>query len=603
MKINKIKLILLIIFLVSCGSGSSDKSPEPFNFVIEAVNEAYDYSLIEIKANSPSSILSLQLISDDLTLISSNNSTLSVLLPIVFSDTLFEYQVKAINSSGISTTVSKTILVKVYPHGIENYSLLGQTDTENFLTNDYAVFNFSFEAINTDEPFTETLCYPTVNDCSEEDGIFTSDMHNSNYGDFNGDGYEDLVVTWAVFPHTLERESTKSQVEIYLNDGTGRLKKDHQFFFDREPPSRHMTYRIVVEDFNLDGIDDIFVGSMGLSKRNPDGSYTSFSEPNVLLLSDNGLMKDASNMIDYKGETSFSHDASAGDVNGDGYPDILAGRALFLSNLGQSFTNISEQLPADWRDWSKYQYAMSSLMEDFNGDGLADIVMLWNDDEFNPNPPKPEIALSNSLLEIKDWEIRVLPEGFFGSGLTKFNYAKAADIDSDEDLDIVIGTTRANPYYIGRYIQILINDGEGNFSDESLTRLPNQDRSVNFEDPDETYECKTYGEGPLFIRDFEGDGDLDIFDQTASNSPTQCPGITIFLNDGEGKFQKDVITQIAWVSGIQIAGFEYEGEINPINRSIPLNLDQRNKLDFAAEVYAPSYDNIVFLYEVISTAD
>ena len=603
MKIYKIKQILLIIFLVSCGSGSSDKSPEPFNFVIEAVNEAYDYSVIEIKANSPSSILSLQLISDDLTLISSNNSTLSVLLPIVFSDTLFEYQVKGINSSGISTTVSKNILVKVYPHGIENYSLLGQTDTENFLTNDYAVFNFSFEAINTDEPFTETLCYPTVNDCSEEDGIFTSDMHNSNYGDFNGDGYEDLVVTWAVFPHTLERESTKSQVEIYLNDGTGRLKKDHQFFFDREPPSRHMTYRIVVEDFNLDGIDDIFVGSMGLSKRNPDGSYTSFSEPNVLLLSDNGLMKDASNIIDYKGETSFSHDASAGDVNGDGYPDILAGRALFLNNLGQSFTNISEQLPVDWRDWSKYQYVMSSLMEDFNGDGLADIVMFWNDDEFNPNPPKPEIALSNSMLEIKDWEIRALPEGFFGSGLTKFNYAKAADIDSDEDLDIVIGTTRANPYYVGRYIQILINDGEGNFSDESLTRLPNQDRSVNFEDPNETYECKAYGEGPLFIRDFEGDGDLDIFDQTAANSPTQCPGITIFLNDGEGKFQKDVITQIAWVSGNQIAGFEYEGEINPINRSIPLNLDQRNKLDFAAEVYAPSYDNIVFLYEVISTAD
>ena len=81
MKIYKIKQILLIIFLVSCGSGSSDKSPEPFNFVIEAVNEAYDYSLIEIKANSSSSILSLQLISDDLTLISSNNSTLSVLLP------------------------------------------------------------------------------------------------------------------------------------------------------------------------------------------------------------------------------------------------------------------------------------------------------------------------------------------------------------------------------------------------------------------------------------------------------------------------------------------------------------------------------------------
>ncbi len=599
-------VLALAISMAGCGGGgSSDKSAKPISLSIEAPNEAYDYSIIEIKANSPSSISSLQLISDDLTLISSNNTTLSVLLPIVFNDTLFQYQIKGINPSGISITASNNILVKVYPHGIENYSALGQSDTENFLTTDYAVFNFSFEAINTDEPFTETLCYPTVNDCSEEDGIFNSDMHNSNYGDFNGDGYEDLVVSWAVFPHTLERESTKSQVEIYLNDGTGRLKKDHEFFFDREPPSRHMNYRIVVEDFNLDGVDDIFVGSMGLIKRNSDGSYTSFYEPNVLLLSDNGLMKDASNIIDYKGEISFSHDASAGDVNGDGYPDILAGRALFLSYFGQSFSNISEQLPADWRDWSpKYQYVMSSLMKDFNGDGLADIVMLWNDDEFNPNPPQPEIALSDSQLEIKDWEIRTLPEGFFGSGLTKFNYAKAADIDADGDLDIVIGTTRANPYYVGRYIQILINDGEGNFFDESLTRLPNQYRSANFEDQNQTYECQTYGEGPLFIRDFEGDGDLDIFDQTSANSPSQCPGIIIFLNDGEGNFREDTITQIAWVSGNQITGFEYEGAvINPVNRSIPLNLDGRSKIDFAAVVYAPSYNNIRFLYEMISTAE
>ncbi|MDP6316414.1 MAG: hypothetical protein QF840_09210, partial [Pseudomonadales bacterium] len=110
--------------------------------------------------------------------------------------------------------------------------------------------------------------------------------------------------------------------------------------------------------------------------------------------------------------------------------------------------------------------------------------------------------------------------------------------------------------------------------------------------------------GPLFIRDFEGDGDLDIFDQTSANSPSQCPGIIIFLNDGEGNFREDTITQIAWVSGNQITGFEYEGAvINPVNRSIPLNLDGRSKIDFAAVVYAPSYNNIRFLYEMISTAE
>jgi len=599
-----LKLIVLLAFLVSCGSESLREPSEAFSFSIDAPNEAYDLSIIDIKAISSFSISSLQLISDDLTLISSNSTTLSVLLPVVFKDTLFEYKIKGIKASGTSFTVSKNILVKLYPHEIENYSTLGKENIKNFLTRDYAVFNFSFEAISTNELFTETLCYPTVEDCSEEDGVFTSDMHNSNYGDFNGDGHEDLVVAWAVFPHTLERKLTKSQVEIYLNDGSGRLKKDHKFFFDREPPSRHLTYRIVVEDFNLDGVDDIFVGSMGLIKRNPEGTITSFYEPNVLLLSDNAFMKDASDIIDYKSEISFSHDASSGDINGDGYPDILAGRSLFLNNLGQSFSDISEQLPSKWQDWSKYHYVMSSLMEDFNGDGLADIVMLWSDDEFNLNPAKPEIALSSPSQEISSWEIKTLPQGFFGNGLTKFNFAKAADIDSDEDLDIIIGTTRANPYYVGRYIQILINEGEGVFQDESSKRLPNQYRSINYQDPSQDFECKTHGEGPLFIRDFDGDGDLDIFDQTSAFSPSDCPGITIFLNDGEGNFQEDSITQIAWVSGNQITGFLYEEEsINPINRAIPLNLDGRNKLDFVAQVYAPSHENIRFLYEIISITD
>ena len=68
-------LIGILAFLVSCGSESSSESPELFNFFIDAPNEAYDYSIIEIKANSSSSISSLQLISDDLTLISSNNNT------------------------------------------------------------------------------------------------------------------------------------------------------------------------------------------------------------------------------------------------------------------------------------------------------------------------------------------------------------------------------------------------------------------------------------------------------------------------------------------------------------------------------------------------
>jgi len=595
---TKIYLVMLLTAM-GCGGGSNNTSGS-FSINVVAPDSAYDYSPIEITVSSSSQISSIRLVSDDLTLLNSNNNSLSVLLPIVTKDTTYEYKIIGMNSSGEEALVTKNIEVKIFYHPLENFTLLSQGNYQNFSTKDYSVFNFSFEAINTEETFTEILCYPTANDCSESGGIFSSDMHNSNYGDFNGDGYEDLVVSWAVFPHTLERNTTKSYVGVYLNDGMGRLKRDDQFFFDREPPSRHMTYRIVVNDFNQDGVDDIFVGTMGLIKTNPNGEQSFISEPNILLLSENGFIRDYTNLISSKDQNSFSHDASSGDVNGDGYPDILAGRNLFLNDMGKNFINASEDLPDTWKDWPKYKYVMSSLMNDFNNDGYADIVMFWNDDEFNPNPPSPEIALSDPLTEIKEWKINTLPDGFFGKGLTKFNYAQAADIDADGDLDIVVGTTRAKPYYVGRYIQILINDGEGNFTDESYARLSNQERSVNYEDPDAIYECKTHGEGPLFIRDFDGDGSLDIIDQTASYSQDDCPGVTIFLNRGNGKFERDTLTQLAWVSGNQIEGFYYDNQINPINRAIPMNLDGRNKLDFASIVYAASNKNVRFLYEIIS---
>ena len=43
-------------------------------------------------------------------------------------------------------------------------------------------------------------------------------------GDFNGDGFEDIVIAWAIFPHTVElSQKINAPVEIYLNDGQGNF--------------------------------------------------------------------------------------------------------------------------------------------------------------------------------------------------------------------------------------------------------------------------------------------------------------------------------------------------------------------------------------------
>ena len=57
-------------------------------------------------------------------------------------------------------------------------------------------------------------------------------------------------------------------------------------------------------------------------------------------------------------------------------------------------------------------------------------------------------------------------------------------------MDVVVGITRANPYYEGAYVQVLINDGVGNLVDETDARFTNQERAANH-----------HGESNIYIRD------------------------------------------------------------------------------------------------------
>ena len=58
-------------------------------------------------------------------------------------------------------------------------------------------------------------------------------------GDFNNDGFEDIVVAWAIFPHTLESEQKiNAPINIYLNDGTGNLYHDPNIYVSGEAPKQ-----------------------------------------------------------------------------------------------------------------------------------------------------------------------------------------------------------------------------------------------------------------------------------------------------------------------------------------------------------------------------
>ena len=575
---------------------------ERFEVTVIAPTSVNSYSEFEVLVQSGEELADVTVISDRLIVLSSTNQSAPILSPIIQQSETIDFFIEATSIDGRSKRVAHQIEVLLYEHEVERFRHLNPADLQGTVTDDYAVFNFGFETVFVNERYSDTYCYPTINDCDERDGSFTADAHNMMVGDFNGDGHQDLVVGWVIFPHTMVHKE-RSTVRVYLNDGAGRLIADPRIYSSGQPPERNMAYRLVVDDFNQDGVDDIFAGSQGLLRLLPTGERINDMDPHVLLLSRDGKLFDASDSIDYRGNRFFAHDASSGDINGDGFPDVLAARTLFMNDSGAGFVNSIENLPEEMRRTD--HYVMSSLLADFNGDGLADPVLFWGDEIDALDPWPARIALSDTQKPSAEWPVQSLPTGPFGIGSTKFNHAASADIDGDGDLDIVIGTTRAgNLYYVGRFIQILRNDGSGNFTDISQEAMGDQPRALNYEDPEVEVACTVWGEGQVVRVDVDNDGDIDITDRThggANGFKDACPGIEVYLNDGNGNFSRDESTQLAWAQQYQIPGFVALAPTkHEIGNAIPIDLDGRYGIDYVAQIRSPWGGIYAFLYQVMS---
>ena len=99
------------------------------------------------------------------------------------------------------------------------------------------------------------------------------------------------------------------------------------------------------------------------------------------------------------------------------------------------------------------------------------------------------------------------------------------------------------------------------------------------------------------------DGDIDITDRTnggkdgASNA---CPGISVYLNDGNGIFVPDEKTQLASVRQNQIPGFAALPNDHEIGNAIPIDLDGRLGIDYVTQIKSPWGGTFSFLYQLMS---
>lgn len=272
---------------------------------------------------------------------------------------------------------------------------------------------------------------------------------------------------------------------------------------------------------------------------------------------------------------------SAGDVDGDGDVDLYSGEVLFLNDGRGHFTTHAELLPAEGK--LENPYPMSSAIADLDGDGVDDIVVAYS--EGNP----AYVLYSRWANGTAGWSVETLPTGLFGAHNTKFNHMQIADINHDGWNDIILGETRAEPYYIGRSIQILINQQGHGFVEETSGRIDNATRNAS------------HGEGELSIVDVDHDGDLDIWDSTNPNEGPEDAGTSIALNDGAGHFTWVDPARLAVVAPNNLSGYEADGSF-PTPRLFPVDLDGQAGLDYFGMVYTPVNDLLeLTLYTAVST--
>jgi hypothetical protein len=191
----------------------------------------------------------------------------------------------------------------------------------------------------------------------------------------------------------------------------------------------------------------------------------------------------------------LSMDARAVDVDGDGDLDVVIANEfrpniLLLNNGTGHFTNVSaRRLPQVNHDSEDVGSA------DFDGDGDVDLVVVSEDDQVN------EFYLNNGQGVFRAAGDRLPVTGISNAVLV-------ADINGDSAPDIVIGNNGQNV--------ILLNDGSGSFTDETIQRLPRHH--------DVTQD--------LELGDVDGDGDLDLL---VGNEDAN----RLLINNGSGMFRDE----------------------------------------------------------------
>lgn len=305
-------------------------------------------------------------------------------------------------------------------------------------------------------------------------------------GDFNGDGFPDLVV--GDFNFSL----------VFLKgygDGTFRSAINYYATVPSGDPNGVV---IASGDFNGDGNPDFVMGNccdtaagVTVFLSNPDGS---------LQAGVNYLSAEDSQELQYVAVADFNHDGKLDIAAADSDNNVVQ---IFYGVGDGTFTVGPSVTSGEYED-----SARGIAVADFNHDGFADIAIA------NVNDGSQDVAIL-----LNDGTGNFLPVATYSLSNTFVDVGMAVgDLNKDGNPDLVV------PLREGNEVAILLGNADGTFQAETDFAIPSN--------------------GPIgaTLADFNGDGKLDLA-VTAYLRETPGQGIYVALGNGDGTFQPPVFYQ------------------------------------------------------------